>query len=116
MTSLSEVRLETICVFANPMLLLLFMILVRVDEVHDFLPSVTECKDTDVVGWCELRVSKAAATLALARVCADLALVDASVKSKEVAIFLKKSLWRGYDDHVCFYRNSALVIREDVDK
>lgn len=76
-------------------------------------PTGEECKATDPLKWCTLRVNDAAAGLEHMRTCADIALVDAvdqTVSGYNVGVPLRKAIWRGFEDHVCAVRESIIVV------
>ena len=78
-------------------------------------PTAEECRKIDPLKWCVLRVSDAYASLEHVRTCADIALVDALsmvIDGYEVSTPLRKSIWRGFEDHVCLVRGGELVISE----
>ena len=79
-------------------------------------PNSDDCLTIDPLEWCTLRVNELAAKLEHARTCADLALVDelqtiiGARNNMNFGTPLRKSIWRGFEDHVCVLRNKEIVV------
>ena len=79
-------------------------------------PNTDDCKTIDPLNWCLLRVTDAAATLEHMRTCADIAIIDevqravGDANGMDMGTPLRKSIWKGFEDHVCVIRNKELVI------
>ena len=86
-------------------------------SLKGFAPTAEECKAVDPLTWCSLRVGNSSAKLEHMRTCADIALIDGlqeaitvGAGSMDVATPLRKSIWRGFEDHVCIVRNREVVV------
>ena len=97
--------------------LLFLAAILDIYEQNDYVPTAGECKHVDPLQVCKLRVNNASATLEHMRTCADMQIVEQvnlAVPGHDIQTPLLKTIWKGFKDHVCLYREADLVISEDA--